>query len=86
MNKLPVYISEPDFEEYILPHLSHKLNYNRLEVSYRYLFNTVLCVLKSGCFWQTLKPDNQKVIVNPTYAEFRLALILPNNDRVTIFS
>ena len=38
MNKLAVYVSYSDFMEYILPHLSHKLNHNRLKVSYNYLF------------------------------------------------
>ena len=31
MNKLPVYISESNFETYVLPHLSHKLNQNRIK-------------------------------------------------------
>jgi len=33
MNKLPVYISDTDFSDYILPHLSDKLNHNRLKFS-----------------------------------------------------
>ncbi len=70
MNKLPIYISEPDFEEYVLPHLSHKLNHNRLKVSYHYLFNTVLYVLKSGCSWRTLKPDNQLVTWQNIYYHY----------------
>ena len=35
MNKLPVNVSESDFETYILPHLTHKIGHNRLKVSYR---------------------------------------------------
>jgi hypothetical protein len=70
MNKLPIYISEADFEEYVLPHLSHKLNHNRLKVSYHYLFNTVLYVLKSGCSWRTLKPDNQSVTWQNIYYHY----------------
>ncbi len=61
MNKLPVYVSYSDFMEYILPHLSHKLNHNRLKVSYHYLFNTILYVLKSGCSWHTLELTNELV-------------------------
>ena len=61
MNKLPIYISESNFKTYVLPHLSHKLNHNRLKVSYHYPFNTILYVLKSGCSRRTLKLDNQLV-------------------------
>ncbi|MEZ4903747.1 MAG: transposase [Spirosomataceae bacterium] len=70
MNKLPVYISENDFGEYILPHLSHKLNHNRLKVSYHFIFNTILYVLKSGCSWRTLKPDNQLVTWQNIYYHY----------------
>ena len=70
MNKLPVYISDNDFTNYILPHLSHKLNHNRLKVSYHYLFNTILYVLKSGCSWRTLKPDNQLVTWQNIYYHY----------------
>jgi hypothetical protein len=70
MNKLSFYVSETDFTEYILPHLSHKLNHNRLKVSYHYLFNTILYVLKSGCSWRTLKPDNQLVTWQNIYYHY----------------
>lgn len=70
MNKLSVYISEEDFSEYILPHLSHKLNHNRLKVSYHYIFNTILYVLKSGCSWRTLKPENQLVTWQNIYYHY----------------
>lgn len=45
MNKQPIYVSEKDFYKAILPHLSHKLNHNRLKVSY---FNIILYVLRYG--------------------------------------
>jgi hypothetical protein len=61
MNKLPVYVEEADFDSYILMHLSHKIGHNRQKVSYCYIFNTILYVLKSGCSWRTLKPENQLV-------------------------
>lgn len=70
MNKLPVYVSEKDFYEHILPHLSHKLNHNRLKVSYHYLFNTILYVLKSGCSWRTLKPEQQLVTWQNIYYHY----------------
>ena len=70
MNKLPVYISDTNFTDYVLPHLSHKLNHNRLKVSYHYLFNTILYVLKSGCSWRTLNPDNQLVTWQNIYYHY----------------
>jgi transposase len=70
MNKLPVCISESDFETYILPHLSHKLGHNRQKVSYHYIFNTILYVLKSGCSWRTLKPENQLVTWQTIYYHY----------------
>jgi transposase len=70
MSKLPVYVSESDFNTYVLPHLSHKLTHNRLKVSYHYLFNTVLYVLKSGCSWRTLKPENGAVTWQNIYYHY----------------
>lgn len=70
MNKLPVYVSEKDFTEHILPHLSHKTNHNRLKVSYHYIFNAVLYVLKSGCSWRTLKPDGKSVTWQNIYYHY----------------
>jgi len=71
MSKLPVYVSESDFERYILPHLTQKVNHNRQKVSYHYLFNTILYVLKSGCSWRTLSPDNGLVTWQNIYYHFR---------------
>ena len=70
MNKLPVCVSKEDFKAYILPHLSHKLHHNRLKVSYHYIFNTILYVLKSGCSWRTLKPDNELVTWQNIYYHY----------------
>lgn len=70
MPKLPVYISENDFEVYILPHLSHKIGHNRLKVSYHYLFNTILYVLKSGCSWRTLHPEGGLVTWQNIYYHY----------------
>jgi predicted type IV restriction endonuclease len=69
-NKLPVYVSESDFATYVLPHLSHKIGHNRQKVSYHYIFNTILYVLKSGCSWRTLKPDNQLVTWENIYYHY----------------
>ncbi len=70
MNKLPVYLSESDFNTYVLAHLSHKLGHNRLKVSYHYIFNTILYVLKSGCSWRSLKPENQLVTWQNIYYHY----------------
>jgi transposase len=71
MAKLPVYVSEEAFNAHILPHLSHKLNHNKFKVSYHYVFNNILYVLKSGCSWRTLKPDNQLVTWQNIYYHYR---------------
>ena len=70
MNKLPVYVSESDFDTFILPHLSHKVGHNRQKVSYQYIFNAILYVLKSGCSWRTLKPDCQLVTWENIYFHY----------------
>lgn len=70
MNKLPVSVSIEDFETYILPHLTHKKGHNRQKVSYHYVFNTILYVLKSGCSWRTLKPDNELVTWQNIYYHY----------------
>ena len=70
MNKLPVYVSESDFETYILPNLTHKIGHNRLKVSYHYIFNLILYVLKSGCSWRTLRPENQIVTWQNIYYHY----------------
>jgi transposase len=71
MAKLPTSVSEADFNEYILPHLTHKVNHNRQKVSYHYIFNAILYVLKSGCAWRTLKPDDGLVTWQNIYYHFR---------------
>ena len=70
MNKLPVYVSETDFATYVLPQLTHKIGHNRQKVSYHYIFNCILYVLKSGCSWRTLKPDNQLVTWQNIYYHY----------------
>ena len=71
MAKLPVSVSEADFNDYILPYLTHKKNHNRQKVSYHYIFNAILYVLKSGCAWRTLKPDDGLVTWQNIYYHFR---------------
>ena len=70
MNKLPVYVQDSDFDKYILPHLSHKNGHNRQKVSHQYIFNSILYVLKSGCSWRTLKPDDKLVTWQNIYYHY----------------
>lgn len=70
MSKLIISVSNLDFEKYILPHLSHKKDHNRQKVSYAYVFNCILYVLKSGCSWRTLKPDNEECTWENIYYHF----------------
>ncbi len=70
MKKLPVQISEADFEKYILPNLSHKLGHNRQKVSYHYIFNCILFVLKSGCSWRTFQIANQQISWQNVYYHY----------------
>ena len=70
MKKLPVQISEADFEKYILPNLSHKPGHNRQKVSYHYIFNCILFVLKSGCSWRTFQFANQRISWQNVYYHY----------------
>ena len=70
MNKLPVYVSESDFDTFILPQLSHKVGPNRQKVSYQFIFNMILYVLKSGCSWRTLNPEDQLVTWQNIYYHY----------------
>lgn len=71
MAKLPTSVSEADFNEYFLPHLTHIFNRNRQKVSCHYIFNAIIYVLKSGCAWRTLKPDDGLVTWQNIYYHFR---------------
>lgn len=70
MAKLRFYLSEEDFTSYILEHLTHKINHNRLKVSYHYIFNEILHVLKSGCSWRALRPENASVTWQNIYYHY----------------
>ena len=61
MNKLLVYVAESDSAMFFLPQLSHKIVHNHQKFSYQFIFNMILYLLKLGCSWRTLKPNNQLV-------------------------
>ena len=70
MSKLRFSVSEEDFTRYILSNLTHKTNHNRLKVTYHYIFNEILYVLKSGCSWRALRPENNKVTWQNIYYHY----------------
>lgn len=70
MSKLRFYLSEEDFTKYILENLTHKTNHNRLKVSYYYIFNEILYVLKSGCSWRALRPTDNRVTWQNIYYHY----------------
>jgi hypothetical protein len=70
MSKLRFYLSEEDFTKYILGNLTHKTNHNRLKVSYYYIFNEILYVLKSGCSWRALRPTDNSVTWQNIYYHY----------------
>jgi hypothetical protein len=70
MSKLCFYLSEEDFTKYFLENLTHKTNHNRLKVSYYYIFNEILYVLKSGCSLRTLHPTDNSVTRQNIYYHY----------------
>ncbi|MBL7979369.1 MAG: transposase [Bacteroidetes Order II. Incertae sedis bacterium] len=70
MAQLPTYLSDENFKRYVLPHLTHKIGHNRQKVSYAYVFNAILFVLKSGCSWRTLRPENSLITWQNVYYHY----------------
>jgi transposase len=51
---IPVQLSEPEFTEFILPHLSMPKRGPRCKLGYHRLFNLILWVLYTGMQWKCL--------------------------------
>jgi transposase len=51
---IPVQLSEPEFETFILPHLSMPRRGPRCKLGYHRLFNLILWVLYTGMQWKCL--------------------------------
>ncbi|MEA5461772.1 transposase [Arcicella sp. LKC2W] len=70
METLPIYISELDFETFILPKLTHKTSNSRQKVSNLFIFNTIIHVLKNNCAWRTLQLDKESGTWNNIYYHY----------------
>ena len=55
MNKLPVYVSESDFDTFILPQLSHKVGPNRQKVSYQFIHTYDFICTQIRVFMENIK-------------------------------
>jgi transposase len=51
---IPVQLSEPEFEAFILPHLSMPKRGPKCKLGYYRVFNLILCVLYTGMQWKSL--------------------------------
>ncbi len=51
---IPVQLSEAEFTEFILPHLSLPRRGPKCKLGYHCLFNLILCVLYTGMQWKCL--------------------------------
>jgi transposase len=51
---IPVQLSEPEFTEFILPHLSMPRRGPRCKLGYHHVFNLILQVLYTGMQWKSL--------------------------------
>jgi len=54
-NHLPIKISQPDFNKYILPYLRKPVKGPPMKLSYYKIFNYILYVLHTGIQWRQLK-------------------------------
>lgn len=53
-NVIPVQLSEPEFEQFILPHLSLPQRGSACKIGYHKVFNYILKVLYTGMQWEEL--------------------------------
>jgi hypothetical protein len=51
---IPVQLSEPEFDAFILPHLSMPKRGPKCKLGYYRVFNLILCVLYTGMQWKCL--------------------------------
>jgi len=66
---IPVQLSEPEFEAFILPHRSMPKRGPRCKLGYYRVFNLILWVLYTGMQWKCLPVPKGKVSTNPWQAE-----------------
>lgn len=69
-NVIPVQLSEPEFKEFILPHLSMPQRGPECKIGYHRAFNLMLKVLYTGCQWKEMPieidPATGKAIIHYT--------------------
>jgi len=56
-NKIPVALSENEFNEFVLPHLKKGKRGPDKKISFFKLFNYILKLMHTGCQWQQLPID-----------------------------
>jgi transposase len=61
---IPVQLSEPEFEEFIFPHLSMPKRGPKCKLGYHRVFNLILWVLYTGMQWKCL-PVPKDINGNP---------------------
>jgi transposase len=80
---IPVQLSEPEFEAFILPHLSMPKRGPKCKLGYYRVFNLILWVLYTGMQWKCLPVPTEpqgKVGTNP-YSLKTLRLAVRNVSR-----
>jgi transposase len=73
---IPVQLSEKDFTEFILPHLSMPKRGPKCKIGYRRLYNLILWLLHTGAQWKTLaipNAENGQPIIHYTSVHRRFA-------------
>lgn len=76
-NVIPVQLSEPEFTEFILPHLSLPQRGPECKIGYHRAFNLMLKVLYTGCQWKEMPieidPATGKAVIHYTVIYKRYA-------------
>jgi len=67
-NKLPVKISQSDFNKYVLPYLSKGTRGPKPKISLYKIFNYILHVLHTGCQWENLPIRKNEIYWSAIYA------------------
>jgi hypothetical protein len=59
---IPVQLSEPEFEAFILPHLSMPKRGPKCKLGYYRVFNLILRVLYTGMQWVSVQPVKTRIM------------------------
>ena len=66
-NKLPVRVSQKDFNKYVKPYLRKPIMGPDTKISYYKIFNYILYVLHTGCQWERLPIRNKEISWSGVY-------------------